>query len=1195
MGKKIGLVLLVVFIALSLTLALPARPAQAAFLEEAKLTGENEVNAYFGCSVAISGDTAVVGVHGDDIFFVGENTGSAYVFVRSGTTWTQQQKLLAGDGAGYDEFGISVAISGDTIVVGAPYDDDLYSRSGSAYVFVRNAGAWSEQQKLTASDAAFQDDFGRSVAISGDTIVVGANGDDGDGDLVNDSGSAYVFVRSGSTWTEQQKLTASDGAEWDCFGYSAGISGDTAVVGAYPLYGSSTSSDSAYVFVRSGSTWTEQQKLTASDRAAGDAFGMSVAISGDTIAVGANGDDDMGSASGSAYVFARSGSTWTEQPKLNASDGSEYDHFGYSVAIDGDTLVVGADQDDDNGTYSGSAYVLVRSGGVWSEDAKLLASDGATGDHFGNSVAISGDTIVAGAEEDDGIYSMYSRAGSAYVYGPEPPTLSLNDVTVVEGNSGTSNAEFTVTLSDPSSQAVTVDYATADGTASAGADYQTTSETLTFAVGQTTKTITVPVLGDTLDEADETFSVNLSNPTNATIADSQGVGTIQDDDPLPALSINNVTVMEGNSGTNNAEFIVTLSDPSSQAVTVDYATADGTATAGTDYQATGGTLTFPPGQTMRPIAVPVLGDTLDEPDETFSVNLSNPTNATIADSQGVGTIQDDDIPPVTFPDDNLEALIREVTGIPTGDIYPADLLPLTTLDGHGRGIIDLSGLEYCVNLTSLQLGDNQVSNIQPLVDNAGLASGDSVDLTNNPLSLHSIKDLIPLLEARGVTVSYTSPDSDGDGIYDIVDVDPGNSSAEFSDGTTSGSVVSLDPGITIWITDASDPADGIEVVVSGPEDSSAVLSVAGGAVEITLNGNDDIIVTSTRIEVVVGSVDVTFKATDGSTATTTLDAGNDVTFDPDAFSITNNGTETATIIVNGQEYSIAPGETSFISGVSPPITVLLLNSTSTGIPGGLVKYYDGGWQDFGTTDVNGEVQKSLPLQSYKFRMTYAGAYNDKTQNVGVDPVVVFQTTIVTVQLQDSVGNLIDTGEVKYSAGGWNDFGSTSGGQVSKELLPKQYKFRMTYAGTYIDKYQDVGANPTVVFQTVNVTVQLRDSIGNLIGTGKVMYSAGGWKDFGTTSGGQVSKELLPKQYKFRMTYAGAHNDKTQDVGVDLIVVFQTGQVVSDSGACTHYYAGGWQEFTSGMELLPNTYKFRFNDGTPNTTYTITSGIVNNIH
>ncbi|MSQ08671.1 MAG: hypothetical protein EXR44_05165, partial [Dehalococcoidia bacterium] len=203
---------------------------------------------------------------------------------------------------------------------------------------------WTQQQKLTASDGAANDFFGYSVAVSGDTAVVGAWGDD------SAKGSAYVFTRSGSTWTQQQKLTASDGAAIDYFGYSVAVSGDTAVVGAY---GDDSYKGSAYVFTRSGSTWTQQQKLTASDGAANDYFGGSVAVSGDTAVVGAYGDD---SEKGSAYVFTRSGSTWTQQQKLTASDGAANDFFGWSVAVSGDTAVVGARSDDSS---KGSAYMFV--------------------------------------------------------------------------------------------------------------------------------------------------------------------------------------------------------------------------------------------------------------------------------------------------------------------------------------------------------------------------------------------------------------------------------------------------------------------------------------------------------------------------------------------------------------------------------------------------------------------------------------------------------------------------------------------------------------------------------------------------------------------------------------------------------------------------------------------------------------------
>src|SRR6266540_2968214 len=252
----------------------------------------------FGFSVAISGETVVVGALFDD-GAAGLQQGSAYVFARSGGVWTQQQKLLASDAAAGALFGISVAISGETVVVGAPGDD----AGGSAYVFARNGGVWSQQQKLRASDAAVADSFGASVAISGETVVVGAIGDDGAAG--RDQGSAYVFARSGGVWTQQQKLEASDAAANDLFGLSVAISGGTVVVGApFDAGAAGNSQGSAYVFARSGGVWSQQQKLEASDAALGDQFGFSVAVSGGTVVVGAH--DDSGAAGrlqGSAYVF----------------------------------------------------------------------------------------------------------------------------------------------------------------------------------------------------------------------------------------------------------------------------------------------------------------------------------------------------------------------------------------------------------------------------------------------------------------------------------------------------------------------------------------------------------------------------------------------------------------------------------------------------------------------------------------------------------------------------------------------------------------------------------------------------------------------------------------------------------------------------------------------------------------------------
>jgi hypothetical protein len=230
------------------------------------------------------------------------------------------------------------------------------------------------------------------------------------------------------------------------------------------------------------------------------------------------------------------------------------------------------------------------------------------------------------------------------VFSPLGIELSIGDTTVTEGNSGTVNASFTVSLSRTSGTAVTVDFATADGSATAPPDYAAASGTLTFAPGETTKTVTVPVNGETVCESDETFLVNLSNVTGATIVDGQGQGTIVNDDTC-GLSINDVTVTEGNSGVTNAAFAVSLAQASANPVTVDFATADNTATTPSDYTAASGTLTFAPGETTKTITVLVNGDTLVEPDETFFVNLSNIVGATAADAQGQGTIVNDDLPP----------------------------------------------------------------------------------------------------------------------------------------------------------------------------------------------------------------------------------------------------------------------------------------------------------------------------------------------------------------------------------------------------------------------------------------------------------------------------------------------------------------------------------------------------------------------
>jgi hypothetical protein len=326
---------------------------------EVKLTAsDGAANDGFGTRVALSGDTALVVGAGAD------RRGPGYVFVRTGTTWTEQVNLTASDRAVGNGGGTSVALSGDTALFGAWGDDSL---AGAAYVFVRTGTTWTEQARLTASDRAPNALFGTRVALSGDTALVGAaralntiSSPSG----VYPTGAAYVFVRTGTTWTEQARLTASDRALDARFGDSVALSGDTALVGARSALNTVPSgvrgTGAGYVFVRTGTTWTEQAKRTASDGVGSAAFGFSVALKGDTALVGVPGmPRDAGPYidAGAGYVFVRTGTTWTEQAKRTASDRAAHDQFGTSVALSGDTALVGTRR-----LVAGAAYVLLTTG-----------------------------------------------------------------------------------------------------------------------------------------------------------------------------------------------------------------------------------------------------------------------------------------------------------------------------------------------------------------------------------------------------------------------------------------------------------------------------------------------------------------------------------------------------------------------------------------------------------------------------------------------------------------------------------------------------------------------------------------------------------------------------------------------------------------------------------------------------------------
>ena len=389
---------------------------------EIKLTASDGENGdFFGYSVSLSGDYALMGAFLDDNNEV--DTGSAYVYRREGATWVEEVKLTASDADRQDRFGVSVSLNGDYALVGAHWDDDNGVDSGSAYVYRREGSTWVEQAKLTASDGAQGDEFGVSVSLNGDYALVGAHWDDDNG---NNSGSVYVYRREGSTWVEEAKLTASSGAQEDGFGASVSLNGDYALVGAFLDDFNGVDSGSAYVYRREGTTWVEEAKLTASDGTEGGRLGISVSLNKDYALVGAFLDDFNGVDSGSVYVYKREGTTWVEEAKLTASDGAQGDQFGVSVSLNGDHALVGARLNDDNGSNSGSAYVFRKENNAWIEEVRLISSKVSTDDRFGVSVSLSEDHALVGAYRDD---DTGTDSGSAYVY-----ELSLSSESVLMGS-----------------------------------------------------------------------------------------------------------------------------------------------------------------------------------------------------------------------------------------------------------------------------------------------------------------------------------------------------------------------------------------------------------------------------------------------------------------------------------------------------------------------------------------------------------------------------------------------------------------------------------------------------------------------------------------------------------------------------------------------------------------------------------------
>lgn len=402
-------------------------------------------------------------------------------------TFQQEAYLKSSTPGSFDEFGWTVDISGDTAVVGAPFEDgsatgvnglhdDNALEAGAAYVFVRSGTTWTQQAYLKASNAGAGDEFGTWVGIDGDTVIVGANLEDGSATTIDganddnaiDSGAAYVFFRTGSSWAQQAYLKPSNTGAGDEFGFSVDVKGDLAIVGARNEDGSATtvngaSNDSAtdagaaYVFLRTGATWAQQAYLKAANSGAGDLFGSSVVIDGSLAVVGAHEEDGSSAGidgannnsaldAGAAYVFLFNTGTWSQNAYLKASNPDPDDAFGRAVGISGDTVIIGASLEDggtsgvdgadnDSLTDSGAAYIFFRNVSVWSQQAYVKSFNPGSADSFGRSVAIDGDAAVVGSYREDGssagtngsFNEGSTNSGAAYVYIRNGSTWSTKD------------------------------------------------------------------------------------------------------------------------------------------------------------------------------------------------------------------------------------------------------------------------------------------------------------------------------------------------------------------------------------------------------------------------------------------------------------------------------------------------------------------------------------------------------------------------------------------------------------------------------------------------------------------------------------------------------------------------------------------------------------------------------------------------
>lgn len=600
----------------------------------------------FGTDIAVDGDTLISSTPGWYVAHPGD--GGAFIYVRNdqGTpdyagddSWDYQATLLPPDADGVsDYFGWSVDVSGDTAVVGAFFGDGSADNMGAVYVYTRSNGIWTFQQKLTVDDSIDNGHFGDTVAIEGDTIVASNTGE-------NDyTGSTYVFTRENGIWTEAAKLTADVPEVSARFGESIVIENSIIVIGARYASAPYPKSGAVYIFTEQDGAWTQTQKLTDPVPTSSGLFGNSISLEGNLLVIGA------ASSVGEAILFQRdpSSGTWNPIQTLNASDAAPNTYFGAETEIHNQQIFISSAFDPTGPDLSGAVYRFEQVNQTWVEQQKFSSVGTESGDDFGRGLAATDGAILISALLDD---DVEFNTGSIYVYGlPQNPIITIEDVSITEADDGsrliTANVTRTATKPGELIYGATVDFRTIDGTATiADGDYESTTGTITFEsdpdASTQTQTISIRIYGDSLLETDETFGIELLNVTgHAQIPDPEATVTIQNDDQA-LLSIDDITVVED---AGLAILTVTLDQPVDTTISVNYATADQSATASEDYTGTSGTLTFNPGDQTQTISVPILLSRDLESEETFLVNLSNlqsqGLNVNLADAQAVVTIID---------------------------------------------------------------------------------------------------------------------------------------------------------------------------------------------------------------------------------------------------------------------------------------------------------------------------------------------------------------------------------------------------------------------------------------------------------------------------------------------------------------------------------------------------------------------------